>query len=166
MSYSVLYVLNQKSASHFAEYGNGFGSAMVAWDYLIEKYLGIGASERWGRSYGKLIDELAACDRLSGDEKLVLFFCFNRAYIPLHQLEVSADACEEFAAKIPWPDRVNHWADIGRDLREIAKLPKRTLSRHARGVCLTTTDVQDSWRFDKTWPEKAWSIFQTELPSP
>jgi hypothetical protein len=159
MSYSILRILNLKSASHFSEYGNGWGSAPVAWDYLIEKYLGVGQSERW-QGYGKLIDDVAACDRLEGDERLVLLFCYNKAFIPLHRLKESADACEEFAARIPWPNRVNHWADIGRDLREIAELPKRTLSRHARGACLTTTDVQDDWRWNKTWPQEAWSVFK------
>nr|WP_250807410.1 hypothetical protein [Neorhizobium tomejilense] len=154
MSATIINVLNGKSATPFDEFENSWGTGPAAWDYLIEKYFGndlITSKER-----GRRIDALVRDDRLEGDERMVLLFLHDDAYIPLERLQVAAEACETFGTRITDKDLVNHWQDIGRSLRRMAGAK---LSRHARGACLTVTDQRDDWS-EAGAAERAWSIFK------
>lgn len=158
MSATVLYVLNTRSVGFIEEFEGSWGTGPRAWDFLSNKYFGHGMWEGCRkRPAGQVITELESHPGLEGDEKLVLFFMCRYAYIPLAHLKVAAEACETFGARIPSDDNTNHWSDIGRALREMSET---RFSRHARGACLTVTDIEDEWRWNKGAVEKAWSIFK------
>lgn len=160
MSTSDLYILNQKSTTHLAEFQNGWGSAPRCWDYLAGKYLGqSGSAVMFGGDLTKRVWALARDERVSAEERLALMLTFDGAYIPIKHLEEAGVACEKFGEMCENGQTVNHWPAFGAALRKEAS---KKHSRHARGVCLSCTSVSDPWgHADETALAKAWSIFKS-----
>lgn len=161
MSTSDLYILNQKSTTHLAEFRNGWGSAPRCWDYLAAKYLPQGLKySMFDDGAARKVWDLASDSRVSAEERLALMMTFDGAYIPLEHLEEAGIACEEFGKLCEDGAHVNHWPAFGLALREEAK---KKHSRHMRGVCLSCTSVSDPWRgAGEETIAKAWSIFKSQ----
>lgn len=140
MSTSDLYILNGKSTTHLAEFRNGWGSAPICWDYLSKKYLGLDGYPLFGDM--QPVWNLARDERLTIPEKVALLMTFDGAYIPLSNLKDAAEACEAFGKECEDGGRVNHWPAFGAELRRASKMKH---NRHARGVCLSCTSVNDPW---------------------
>ena len=159
MSTSNMYILSQRSTRHVAEFRNGWGSAPRCWDYLSEKYLG-----RKTSMFGDMqsVWGLHTDSRLLECEKTAMLITFDRAYIPLANLEEAGEACAQFGTLCEDGVRVNHWPAFGVALKELAG---RKFNRHARGVVISATSVNDVWG----WPSReqldgAWPIYDTPAP--
>ena len=158
MSYTTLYILNKKSVTSYKEYRNSFGSAMVLWDYLSIKYLGLKRMPYDENGLQHLWD-LANDSRLNQDEVIAHRMTFDYEYVPIDKLQLAADSCRTVFSKtlsLLGNERANHWYDIGDDLERLTEIK---LNRHARGVCLGCTSVSDPWWNKKMIPE-AVSIFR------
>jgi hypothetical protein len=142
VSTSDLYILNEKSTRHLAEFRNGWGSAAIAWDHLAEKYIPEKPVYTLSGDHMKKVWALAGDSRLAGHERVVLMMTFDRAYVETAYLGQAAEACERFGAETQDGLRVNHWAAIGAWLRKASTMK---LGRHARGICLSCTSVSDMW---------------------
>lgn len=146
MSTSDLYKVYKTRAVHVTEYGNGWGTGPVLWGYLCVKHLGVqeidwmlrhslSSTERhpiWALRYDK---------NISRNIRLVHAMCCDHVVISKDLIPVMANACDEVYKTTHefFPDKVNHWADIAKDLREI-KIEKR-----CQGVGLSCTSVCDNW---------------------
>lgn len=160
MSTSDLYIINQKSTRHLAEFRNGWGSAPRCWDYLAGKYLGeAGGSVMAGGDLSKRVWALAKDQSVSADERTALMMTLDGAYVPIPHLEAAGVACEKFGEMCENGRAINHWPAIGAELRKAAKLKH---GRHAVGVALSCTSVCDPW-IDAGPKElaKAWPIFKS-----
>lgn len=160
MSSTIIYILNSKSVSRFAAFKNSWGTAPIAYEYLLRKYAGPDLPHVF--DWEKHINGIMEDDRLEGDELIAMLFMADRAYIPLERLAMAAEACEMFGARLPerssGPSQdVNHWPQIARTLRDIAAAK---LSRHAVGVCMAPTDGCDEWQWSKGLADNAWPIFK------
>lgn len=161
MSYTTLYILNQKSTTYQKEYSNSGVSAPLVWDYLSIKYLGLkrmplGYSSDKEQDLQRLWD-LAVDPRLSEDEVVVHRMTFDNEYVPIHLFQMAADSCRIFFSKSLAElgrERENHWYSIGDDLE---RLTEKKLNRFARGACLGCTSVSDPWCDNRILP-KAVSI--------
>jgi hypothetical protein len=161
MSSSDLYVLNQKSVTHIAEFRNGWGSAPVVWEYLGEKYVPEKPIYAMGDDgYMRKVWALSRDERLLECERVALVMTFDWAYVPFANLTYMADKCEEFFALSNDNRRENHWASIGASLRLEAG---KKHHRHARGICISCTSVNDIWQHTsetgRGFPD-AWPIFK------
>jgi hypothetical protein len=153
MSTSDIYLLFGKSARHWSEHRNGWGSAPLCWDYLGEKYIPGYNPLRWSEVW-----PLNADDRLSQAEKVALLFTLDDAYVPLRDVPQVADWFTEFAdlteADPKFSNRANHWRAFAESLRRAASVKDKRL----RGVCVSCTSVNDTWSmrrpddFEKAWP--------------
>ncbi len=160
MSTSDLYVLNEKSTRHLAEFRNGWGSAPVAWDFLATKYIAEKPLYSMDKGHMQKVWDLASDPRLELCERAVLMMTFDRSYVPTANLRDAAEACAKFGALIENGRSANHWPAIGEALRRAATM---RLGRHARGVCLSCTSVSDPWGNPaEDWLEDAWSIYADE----
>ncbi len=161
MSTSDLYILNQKSVTHFAWFQNGWGSGPLAWDFIGKRHI----ADQAGRSmmdlgYLRRVWQLADDPRLTRGERIAMMLTFDHAYVPRASLQMAGEACREFnAAVLADPEfncRTNNWAAIGDALIRLADMK---LSRHARGACLSCTSVSDAWAAaDKKQLANAWPI--------
>ncbi|AHC30544.1 hypothetical protein CC53_gp127 [Rhizobium phage vB_RleS_L338C] len=168
MSYSTLYILNQKSTREVAEYRNGWGSGPMCWDYLADKYLGhlnftdynrtdyIGFERKW-----KMVWDLANDPKLQRCEHIAMRMTFDGAYAANADLKEVGELCQEFFTLVCKDTKrlgmVNHFMVLGLDLVKLSK--ERRRSRHMRGAVLNCTSVNNVW-----WTPtqellgKAWSI--------
>lgn len=167
MSTTDLYVLNQKSVRHAAEFQNGWGSAPLVWDYLGEKYITERPVYSLDQQHLKRVWRLADDTRLTTGERTALMLTFDYGYVPRDKLKLAGEACQQFhadtSARPELANRVNHWAAIGAALIDLAG---GKLSRHAKGAALSCTSVCDIWlSADKTTFAKAWPIEITTTPS-
>lgn len=157
MSSSDLYILNGKSTKHLAEFRNGWGSGPRAWGHLAAKYIPEKPVFSLSESHMKKVWALATHHHVRHHEKVVLMMTFDKAYVPLAHLENAADCCIRFAKECENGSSENHWHEIGESLK-LASTMK--MNRHARGVALSCTSVNDCWGWpSKEWLEEAWSIY-------
>lgn len=157
MSTSNLYILNRRSATHFKEFGNGWGSAPRCWDYLSKKYLGIPSAMHDMEAMQK-VWALADSNVISREENIALRFTFDKAFIPVANLADAAEAIEKFGQLCENSTSVNHWPAIAVALREASKIKHH---HEARGICLSPTSVSDNWHSsNREWLADAWSIYE------
>lgn len=153
MSTSDIYLLFGKSARHWSEHRNGWGSAPLCWDYIGEKYIPAYNGLRWAEVW-----PLNASERLSQAERVALLFTLDDAYVPVADLAWAADRFAEFAdlteADPKMAGRANHWRAFAESLRRAMSVKDKRL----RGVCVSCTSVNDTWAmrrpedFAKAWP--------------
>lgn len=157
MSTTDLYILNAKSTSHISEFQNGWGSAPLAWDYLGAKYIAEKPVYRLDQGHLRKVWALAYDPRLSECEKVSLMMTFDRAFVPVSQLDRAGKCIIKFGEMCDDAARVNHWPAIGACLISEGK---KKHTRHMRGVAMSSTSVSDAW----DWPEPdqlfgAWPIY-------
>jgi len=159
MSTTDLYILNQKSTRHVAEFRNGWGSAPRCWDYLALKYLGEKTAMFDLRGMQRVWD-LAGDERLTADEKVALMFTFDRAYIPTKHLKDAGESMIAFGKACHDGVSVNHWPAIGEKLIELSA---QKFHHVARGICMSPTSVSDNWcRPSECWLTEAWPILKED----
>lgn len=171
MSYSTLYILNQKSTTEVAEFRNGYGSGPCIWDHLAERYLShvnfkdynrmdyVGIERKWN-----MVWELAAeGTAITREERIAMMITFDKAYIPLPFLNHAGEACQlayEQIVEFGYWKGVNHWKDIGTALCDMSQ---DAFHHAARGVVLNCTSVADMWSQPSAdYLENAWSIYGDE----
>ena len=161
MSTSDLYIINQKSVKHFAEFRNGWGSAPKCWNYLAQKYLPSGEKySMFNDAMNRRIWSLGSDPRVATEDRIALLMTLDNAFVPLGKLREAGEACIKFGANCEDGQTVNHWPAFGEALLRAAS---EKLSRHARGIGLSCTSVSDPWS-DASGDTlaKAWSIFASE----
>jgi hypothetical protein len=142
-----------KSARHWSEHRNGWGSAPLCWDYLGEKYIPNYNPLKWPEVW-----PLNADQRLSEAERAALLFTLDDAYIPVRDLQTAANWFDEFAeateADPELRGRANHWRAFAASIRKAMLVKDKRL----RGVCVSCTSVNNTWsmrrpeEFAKAWP--------------
>lgn len=158
MSTSDLYILNQKSVTHYAEFPNGWGSGPVVWEFIGNKYIE-NKPQYWEMNLSVLkeIWALAGSDKLEEDERIAMMLTFDKAFVPASHFKQAGHACIKFYDRSRTDERVNHWAAIGDAL---IGLSEQKLSRYARGACLSCTSVNDIWcGANAEHLASAWPIF-------
>lgn len=154
MSRSKLYILNKKSVTFYADFHSGWGSAMRCWDYLGQKYIEKNPVYSLDEKHLQKVWDLADDNRLSESERICLLMTFDKMYIPLDCLNDAADACIEFGRSC----RDSHWPYFGLTLKTLSQ---HKFNRHARGIALACTSVNDCWvnMESNDWIKNAWPIY-------
>lgn len=164
MSYSTLYLLNHNPITPISEYGNGWGSAGLVWDYLGKKYIPETPVYSMDRDYLKKVWALHYNDRLEEYERITLRFTFDKAMVPKDMIPVADEHFTAFgvASNREMPGRVNHWESFGNTFMDVHKR-KFKMSRYARGIVLSAISVYDPWEdYGQEWFDNAWNIFDVE----
>lgn len=127
----------------------------MAWDYLGKKYVGETPKYSLDHSHLNKVWALYKDTRLQHHERIVLMMTFDKAYVPIDNLEDAAECCERFGLECENGTHVNHWRAIGKALKSATSL---RFNRFARGIALSPTSVNDMWCGDE-WVDSAWSIY-------
>lgn len=154
MSYSTIYRIFRTTATSYADFRNGWGTAPLLWDYLAKTFIG-SRFTFFDYSRDNLLWDLAKDSRVARDLRLAHAWTFDRALCPLGRAIEMANACDVVAVQCAKEDHVNHWAALAVALREAKAKPRQI------GWGLNGTSVSDVWqewagRNDRQEP---WSIF-------
>ena len=151
--------MNEKSVAGIDEYGNGWLSGPVLWDYLSEKYLGGKPTYSLDKDHMDRVWKLAYDQNVEDDDRIALIMTFDYAYVGWDNLARAAEACAYVHLEITKNDvnRGSNWSRFAETLLQLSEQKRPT--RFARGVALSCTSVSDPWEFpSKETFERAWEI--------
>lgn len=142
MSRTTTFALYKTKVTAIAEHRNGHGSGPAIWDYASLKALGkkmdlFNSDGFWSCWKSPLLDD---------DEKAVLLFTYDDAFVEFEHLEKFASACRKVHDRIiersdwTW----NHFAAIADDADKI----RGKKDRRCRGMVVQCTSVADNWEGD------------------
>lgn len=141
MSYSTLYSVPESGQiENYKEYRNGWGTAPVIWDHIIDKYKLKGEHEYslMPSVMKKLFDMINEThEKILPWERVCLALTCDRMILKRENFFKASDALEKFHTATHSPERVNHLLQISKDLIELAK------DDSVYGACFIWTSVSD-----------------------